>query len=49
MMIRISEISVIEEPHIPVISYLVILSHKELCEVLRRFYQVAEPYQSREI
>ena len=48
-MIRISEVPVIEEPYIPVISDLVILSHKELCEVLCRFYQVAEPYQSREI
>ena len=48
-MIRVSEVSVVEEPHVTNISDLVVLPLEELLEVLCWFQEISKPDQGWQI
>ena len=48
-MIRVTEVTVVEEPHIAYIEYFVVRAIEETIEILCRLQEVREPNQSWEI
>ena len=49
VMVRVTEVPVVEQPHVPHFPDLVVLSVEELVEVLAGLHQVRQPNQGWEV
>ena len=49
VVVRVSEVAVVDEPHVSVVEDLVVLAGEELLEVLRWLKQISQPDHGREV